>query len=720
MNNHHFPRSMSKQGCKSFYLSLFCFLSIFVLLGTSLAAEQSLQTLPREHSVGAEWPNYEVIVKAFYSDKFLVEVSCPEGHQERAPKAQKADGKDYDNFFLTRLTNPEQNKIYFCIMPLTKFKSQPLGISHYYDTAIGLISKQYSFNPDKVATVAEEIRQAMYFGYGCLPNPTLDNYFATQIYIWDKLGFRVTWGTAYGIRNGDLSWYPAFRSDLERRKNAYLSGLPSFAGQNYDLEPGQETILTDDKQVLESVMLSAGFVPDQAQRIEGERGYVDISWIYPNSLKLQASEDFANSVPVNISWGGPSTVYCLDNGTEQAIIAPEYNMDPNSFSFTLTSTVQWLPPTPTASLTIQKLASQVVDWERLDLGDGLIVYQPIYEERGLADVRFRLRSIEDVVTEEGLVPAGEFSLEFTSDEEGKAHFTDLPCVDYILEEIRTPAGYMPSAEPISLTVIEDADPTVLDEPFVIKNDRIPFSLKAFKVLQDVQDIDPAALEANIGQMHFGLELTEDFANAYTSLPAGSLVSVSGLTDLANPSYVLGERPGTGERWTTLELTPPFPGHYKLVELNPGAYHQAMEALELDLSNLHVSAPLADGTREMMINFPLYNQRIFDPPADPVPEPEEVVETDPQPLPSSAPPQIIVEPHIQNSAPPINLEITQVAPDPAPVQTPPIQVGSYVEKRPDNANLAVQLPRTGAADIGAFSTILVFVGAFLRGVYMKLL
>lgn len=719
MNIRHFPRPLSKQGCQRLWLSLVCFFSIFAILGTSSAAEQSLQAVQRGYYPGAAWPNYEIIVDEFRNNKFLVKITAQEGHQKRAPEAIKEDGKEYANFFLTRLTNPEQGQLYFCIMPLTKFQSQPVNAPHYYDTAAGLISKQYPSPPGGVDTVANEVRQAMYFGYGCLPNRSLDNYFATQIYIWEKLGFKITPGTAFG-RTGDLSWYPAFKQDLERRKNAYLTGLPSFAGQNYELEPGQETLLKDDKQVLESLMVSAGFMPEEPQRIEGERGYVDISWIYPNSLSLRPSEDFANSVPVNIAWGGPSTVYCLDNGTEQAVIAPEYSLEPNAFSFTLTSTVKWLPPTPTASLTIQKVAPQVVDWERLELGEGRVVCRPLYEERGLAEVGFRLRSTEDVVTEEeGLVPAGEFSLEFTTDWEGKAHFTDLPCANYVLEEIKTPAGYVPVREPISLSVVEDTDPLAADQPFEVRNSRIPFSLKAFKVLQDVQDLDPAALEANVGQMRFGLELAEDFANAYTSLPAGSLVAVSGLTELENSNYALGERPRTGELWTSLELTPPFPGRYRLVELNSGAYHEAMEALELDLSNLESSTPLADGTRALMLNFPLYNQRIVKVPEGSRPEPDQVPPTDPRPLPSSEAPQIIVEPHIQNSSPPINLEINQVAPDPAPGQTPPIRVGSYVERLPDNANLAVQLPRTGAADVGMFSTLLVLVGAFIRKVNLTL-
>lgn len=708
MSIQYFPRF--RKATMTFLLILACVFSLFAGLGVLTVAEEA--PAPQSaYSPGAAWPNFQLNLQEFKNSRALIKVSCFTKHQNRAPAAHTENGIDSTHFFITHLSDPAQNQTYFCIMPLTKFQKEPLNIPHYYDTVPGLLAKQYQFSGSSLDAVVEDVREAMYFGFGCLPAPTDDDYSAAQMYVWEKLGFEISPGNYFGMR-GDQSWYPPFKEAIEKRREAYKAGLPSLAGQDYEIEPGKETILTDDKGVLESIMLSAGYFPDQAQRIEGDRGYVDISWVYPNTLKLQASEDFANSLPVTIAWGGPSTMYCLDNGEEQAVVAPEYHLDPNSFSFSLHSTVKWLPPTPTARLTIQKLAPQVVAWDRQDLSDGHTLYKPIYEEKGLGQVAFKLTATDDVVTEEGVLPAGDFNLEFTTDSDGKAYFAEIPCVNYLLQELDVPAGYALETSPIKLSVVEDTDPTAPDQPFVVRNSRIALRLQANKVLQGIQNIEPAALQTNLSQMCFGLELKDDFANAYTRLPAGSLVAISNLQNLPDSSLALGERPQNGELWTSLELIPPFPGHFRLVELNAGAYHQAMAPLDLDLSHLEASLPLADGSRALKLNFPLYNQR--------KPEPEKNIQTSSPSLPQPEPRDLIVNPPIQNAAPSVEVKVNNVLPDPAPGQAPPIQVGSYVERRPDTANLAVQLPRTGAADTSIYSSLLLFLGFLFRKLQVKML
>ncbi|MDO5033494.1 MAG: hypothetical protein Q4D97_01485, partial [Eubacteriales bacterium] len=103
-----------------------------------------------------------------------------------------------------------------------------------------------------------------------------------------------------------------------------------------------------------------------------------------------------------------------------------------------------------------------------------------------------------------------------------------------------------------------------------------------------------------------------------------------------------------------------------------------------------------------------------------PQPSETSQPSQPAQPSQTLPPVEVKPVIQNSSPDISVEVNNLAPaNPAP-QKPPVQVGAYVEKAPNNANLAVQLPRTGAVDGGGLSLLALALGLILRKLHQRLL
>ncbi|MDO5033633.1 MAG: prealbumin-like fold domain-containing protein, partial [Eubacteriales bacterium] len=629
-----------------------CLLVLTIILAAFLGGGSSTRVAAENltnsdlYTNGAAWPHIQILRNNLHNTRYLVKVSAVKGFQERSEIRDSESGwevSDYHMPVLSTSVSDLPDSAVFCVMPLTYFLHQPPAASSRYYTARDLISRVYDIDEGSLSDLVHKVRMGLYFGYGCLP-PALrdyDNYMATQIYIWKQIGFQVADGMVYDLV-GDLSWYPEYEQKINQRIEAYFAQEPSLSGQAYELEPGGELLLTDENQVIESLMTAAGFTPDQAVRVEAERGYVDISWKYPNSIQLMASADFANALDITLEAEGGSTMYCLDNGVEQGVITPEFFLDPRTFSFRLNSTQKWFDPTPTSQLIIQKNALQVVDWEREDLGNGRQLYHAVYEERGLAGVKFRLTNREEIVLEEGPLAAGEWQLDFQTDELGKAYLSDLPCVSYDLTEVEAPTGYAPLTEPLSITVQEAVEGEESPKSLVVRNTRLPLTLKAIKILQGVENIEAADLEASIGEMRFALELREDFQNAYTSLPAGSIVATSGLTSMGDPWLELGEGPGPGERWTSLSLTPPFPGHFRLIELNAGRYHQAMDPLDLDLTSLAKASLLPEGFYELNLRSPLYNQRLPEPNRATEPTEESRV-TDPDPLPATPQPSETPQP-----------------------------------------------------------------------------
>ena len=106
-----------------------------------------------------------------------------------------------------------------------------------------------------------------------------------------------------------------------------------------------------------------------------------------------------------------------------------------------------------AEIDIEKLAKQFSKIESQESEYGK-VSSPVFEEKGLAKVSFRLIAAEDVVTPEGTVryTKGQVVSNIKTDKEGKAKTEKVYLGKYILEEVETPNGYINTTEPKEITI----------------------------------------------------------------------------------------------------------------------------------------------------------------------------------------------------------------------------------------------------------------------------
>ena len=106
-----------------------------------------------------------------------------------------------------------------------------------------------------------------------------------------------------------------------------------------------------------------------------------------------------------------------------------------------------------AEIDIEKLAKQFSKVQSQESEYGK-VSSPVFEEKGLAKVSFKLIAAEDIVTTEGTVryTKGQVVSNIKTDKEGKAQTEKVYLGKYILEEVETPNGYISTTEPKEITI----------------------------------------------------------------------------------------------------------------------------------------------------------------------------------------------------------------------------------------------------------------------------
>ena len=106
-----------------------------------------------------------------------------------------------------------------------------------------------------------------------------------------------------------------------------------------------------------------------------------------------------------------------------------------------------------AEIDIEKLAKQFSKVQSQESEYGK-VSSPVFEEKGLAKVSFKLIAAEDIVTPEGTVryTKGQVVSNIKTDKEGKAKTEKVYLGKYILEEVETPNGYINVTEPKEITI----------------------------------------------------------------------------------------------------------------------------------------------------------------------------------------------------------------------------------------------------------------------------
>ena len=106
-----------------------------------------------------------------------------------------------------------------------------------------------------------------------------------------------------------------------------------------------------------------------------------------------------------------------------------------------------------AEIDIEKLAKQFSKVQSQESEYGK-VSSPVFEEKGLAKVSFKLIAAEDIVTPEGTVryTKGQVVSNIKTDKEGKAQTEKVYLGKYILEEVETPNGYINTTEPKEITI----------------------------------------------------------------------------------------------------------------------------------------------------------------------------------------------------------------------------------------------------------------------------
>ncbi|MBO5476713.1 MAG: MucBP domain-containing protein, partial [Clostridia bacterium] len=142
-----------------------------------------------------------------------------------------------------------------------------------------------------------------------------------------------------------------------------------------------------------------------------------------------------------------------------------------------------------AVVEVTKLAEQLTRFETTDTQYGKL-NTPVYEEKGLKGVTFKLTAAEDVVTPEGTVryTKGQVVSTFTTDANGIATSEKVYLGKYILEEISTVNGYVLDTTPVELNIeYTTQDEEVQTIKVEKKNEKQEVNLTFEKVYKELQE-----------------------------------------------------------------------------------------------------------------------------------------------------------------------------------------------------------------------------------------
>ena len=201
-----------------------------------------------------------------------------------------------------------------------------------------------------------------------------------------------------------------------------------------------------------------------------------------------------------------------------------------------------------------------------------LIYQPVYEMKGLAGAVYEITAAEDIITPDGTLryAKGEVVDTVTTDENGLAKSKELYLGKYTVVEITAPEGMVinKEAHEVELTYAgQEVSVTETATSFVNDRQKVTVSLEKTIEKNDIFNIGNGDEMKNIS---FGLFAAEELVSASgTSIPADGLIEIISLsengkatlkTDLPFGSYYVKEL-ATDEHYILSDAKYPFTFSY---------------------------------------------------------------------------------------------------------------------------------------------------------------
>lgn len=201
-----------------------------------------------------------------------------------------------------------------------------------------------------------------------------------------------------------------------------------------------------------------------------------------------------------------------------------------------------------------------------------VIYQPVYEVKGLAGAVYEITAAEDIITPDGTLryAKGEVVDTVTTDENGLAKSKELYLGRYTVVEITAPEGMVinKEAHEVELTYAgQEVAVTETATSFVNERQKVTVSLEKTIEKNDIFNIGNGDEMKNIS---FGLFAAEELVSASgTSIPADGLIEIISLsengkatlkTDLPFGSYYVKEL-ATDEHYILTDAKYPFTFSY---------------------------------------------------------------------------------------------------------------------------------------------------------------
>ena len=201
-----------------------------------------------------------------------------------------------------------------------------------------------------------------------------------------------------------------------------------------------------------------------------------------------------------------------------------------------------------------------------------VIYQPVYEVKGLAGAVYEITAAEDIITPDGTLryAKGEVVDTVTTDENGLAKSKELYLGKYTVVEITAPEGMVinKEAHEVELTYAgQEVSVTETATSFVNDRQKVTVSLEKTIEKNDIFNIGNGDEMKNIS---FGLFAAEELVSASgTSIPADGLIEIISLsengkatlkTDLPFGSYYVKEL-ATDEHYILSDVKYPFTFSY---------------------------------------------------------------------------------------------------------------------------------------------------------------
>lgn len=265
-----------------------------------------------------------------------------------------------ENIFITLVDNKQQ-------IPLSYSKLEDKLVYYLHPSIV--LSEEKQNQIEMSDEMNKKVARISYCGYNEKENNTLEWYVATQLYIWEELGY------TFEVHNFDE--YEMYKHKIQD-KQMLLDVLPSFNDSKITLKKGKEEILTDENNV---IMNFIDFIcrDDVILNVVG------------NALHIQTDKNSGVEGVIEYSLSneknmGLPIVYIRDDGTTSMIHPDESYITKGAITYRIQ---------PYAKIMIQNRGENIVRFEK-EFIDGYEIYKPIYEYQMIEDVKLNLYAKEDI------------------------------------------------------------------------------------------------------------------------------------------------------------------------------------------------------------------------------------------------------------------------------------------------------------------------------------